>query len=130
MLRSGAAKVPFRGAGRVTRVNDRSKRAMRDLSGRRNKASISIKIFWLCTALCAWPSLARATQESDALIDLGLGMRRQGDEEGASREFRKAYEISSTPRALAELGLSETALGRWTDAEAHLRQAVSAVSDP
>ena len=77
---------------------------------------------------------ARAGQDSHAeaerLIHHGIQLRRAHDDEGAQREFRKAYDLARTPRAAAQLGLAEQALGRWEDAERHVSEAVAAPGDP
>ena len=64
------------------------------------------------------------------LVDRGIELRRRGDDEGAARLFREAYEQDHSPRALAQLALAEQALGRWVDASEHLRAALDAASDP
>lgn len=73
---------------------------------------------------------ASGSRESEAHISRGLELRRSGDDRGALPEFEKAYEIAHTPRAAAQLGLVEQALGRWSDADAHLGEAIRARDDP
>ena len=73
---------------------------------------------------------ASGGRESEAHISRGLELRRNGDDRGALPEFEKAYEIAHTPRAAAQLGLVEQALGRWNDADAHLAEAIRARDDP
>ena len=51
------------------------------------------------------------------------------DDEGAAREFQKAYDQVHTPRAAGQLGLAEQALGRWEDAERHVGEALHATGD-
>ena len=54
------------------------------------------------------------------LIRHGIELRKVHDDEGAAREFQKAYDQVHTPRAAGQLGLAEQALGRWEDAERHV----------
>jgi hypothetical protein len=74
------------------------------------------------------PRLARA-EDADALIKQGVELRRAGHDEAALEQFRRAYDLAPTPRALAQMGLAEQALGRWIDGEAHLSRALEA-DDP
>ena len=67
---------------------------------------------------------------ADALIRHGVDLRRQGKDQEALEEFRKAYALGKGPRALAQVGLAEQALGRWANAEADLEQAIASTSDP
>jgi len=60
----------------------------------------------------------------------GIDLRIAGDDEGALREFKKAYAMSATPKAAAQMGLAEQALGRWEDADLHLTEAMHAAEDP
>jgi hypothetical protein len=81
------------------------------------------------TLLLSLPATARA-QDADALIKQGVDLRRAHDDEGALEQFRRAYDLEPTPRALAQMGLAEQALGRWVDGEAHLTRALEAADDP
>jgi len=67
---------------------------------------------------------------ADAAIRRGVELRKLGKDQDALEEFRKAYAAAKTPRALAQIGLAEQALGRWVDAEADLDSAVASKSDP
>jgi len=69
-------------------------------------------------------------RESDRLIRHGIELRKALDDEAAALEFQKAYDLVHTPRAAAQLGLAEQALGRWEDAERHVREALRAPDDP
>jgi hypothetical protein len=75
------------------------------------------------------PAVARA-DEADALIKQGVELRRAHDDQGALLVFRRAYDLSTTPRALAQIGLAEQALGKWADAETHLGAALELARDP
>jgi hypothetical protein len=75
------------------------------------------------------PARAQA-QDADALIKQGVELRRAGQDQAALEQFRHAYDLEPTPRALAQMGLAEQALGRWIDGEAHLARALEAAQDP
>ena len=64
----------------------------------------------------------------DDLIRQGVEKRRQQQDEAALELFRRAYGIDKSPRSAAQMGLAEIALGRWSDAEAHLEEALAASS--
>ncbi len=49
---------------------------------------------------------------------------------GALAEFQRALGRSGEPRVLAQLALAEQALGRWLDADRHLRAALLSSHDP
>jgi hypothetical protein len=75
------------------------------------------------------PASARA-DDADGLIKQGVELRRAGKDQAALEQFRRAYDLEPTPRALAQMGLAEQALGRWVDGEAHLARALEAAQDP
>ena len=84
--------------------------------------------------LLAWSTTAaadRKTSESSdagseaALIRKGLDLRQKGQDEEALKEFRHAYELSKSGRALAQIALAEQALGRWLEAESYLTEALT-----
>lgn len=67
--------------------------------------------------------------DADALMHEGVALRRSGDDAAALKRFQQAYELGKSPRALAQMGLAEQALGRWAFADQHLRQALDARDD-
>jgi hypothetical protein len=77
-------------------------------------------------------SLARAQSADDveSLVRRGVALRQRGDDAGALGEFERALARSPEPRVLAQVALAEQALGRWLDADRHLRAAVAAGADP
>jgi hypothetical protein len=89
----------------------------------------------LSVILLTWSSAAAAaghkksessdTGSESALIRRGLDLRQKGQDEAALQEFRRAYEISKTGHALAQIALAEQALGRWLEAESHLIEALT-----
>jgi tetratricopeptide (TPR) repeat protein len=85
----------------------------------------------VCASLIAaiGSTTARA-QDADALIKQGVELRREGKDQAALEQFRQAFDVAPSPRALAQMGLAEHALGRWVDAETHIRKALEAAQDP
>ena len=83
----------------------------------------------LLVLLLAAPAVA-ADPAADALITRGLELRRQGQSAEALEMFRRAHTIEATPRTLGQMGLVETSLQHWLDAELHLRASLAASSDP
>ena len=67
--------------------------------------------------------------EAEKLLRRGVELRRARDDEGASREFQKAYDLVRTPRAAAQLGLAKQALGLWEDAERYVGEALRSPED-
>jgi tetratricopeptide (TPR) repeat protein len=81
--------------------------------------------------LLALSGAARAdSDDAEDLLRQGVELRKQGKDADALERFRKAHALTSAPRARAQMGLAEQALGRWLDAEAHLREALAAGDDP
>ncbi len=73
---------------------------------------------------------AQSNPEADAAISKGIELRRQGKDEEALAQFQRAFKLAPTPRAKAQMGLAEQAIGRWADAERDLEEAMSHASDP
>lgn len=67
--------------------------------------------------------------DADELIREGVALRRQKNDVEALKKFQQAFEASNSPRALAQMGLAEQALGRWVAAYEHLDQALQAKND-
>jgi hypothetical protein len=76
------------------------------------------------------PARANDASESDALISRGLELRHAGQDRQALPLFQEAAEKNKTPRALAQVGLCEFALGLWVEGEDHLQQALATRTDP
>lgn len=62
-------------------------------------------------------------------IERGIAHLRHDEYEDALREFLAARALFPTPRATAEIGLAEHALGRLPAAERHLTEALAAADD-
>jgi tetratricopeptide (TPR) repeat protein len=76
------------------------------------------------------PALARADDaDPDLLIMRGLDLRRAGRSADALALFRRAYEVAPSPRTLGQMGLVESSLQLWVDAEVHLCAALATPND-
>jgi len=85
----------------------------------------------LAAALACVAADARAQPaDADSLIKSGLELRRQHRDAEALEVFRRAYDASPTPRALAQIAFAEQALGKWVEAEADLQRALAPRDDP
>src|SRR5450432_1999872 len=82
-------------------------------------------------ALVASTVTARADggDAGEALVRRGLELRKAGQDEQALEAFRSAYKLKATPRAQAQMGMAEQALGRWGDAESDLKGALAVDQD-
>lgn len=61
---------------------------------------------------------------SERLIREGIELRREHDDYRALELFRQAHSLDPNPRAAAQLGFCEQAVGHWVDAELHLKAAL------
>jgi tetratricopeptide (TPR) repeat protein len=84
----------------------------------------------LLVALVAAPAAAAEPASEADLIRRGVAAREQHRDQEALELFREAFERYRTPRAEAQVGLACQALGRWGEADQHLRAALAAESDP
>src|SRR5688500_6949731 len=69
-------------------------------------------------------------QDPEALIREGNELRRMGQNEKALPLFRRAYELSATPRTAGQLGLAEFATDRYVEADSHLVEGLKGRNDP
>jgi hypothetical protein len=89
--------------------------------------------FAVIAALIASASVAvpaRAAENAEHLIKKGLELRKRGDDLGALPLFEEAYRLSPTPRAAAQRAFCAQALGRWTQVEGDLTEALKSPDDP
>ncbi len=84
----------------------------------------------LVMALVAPATAGAQERDANALIEHGLELREHGRDVEALDEFKRAYALAPTPRALTQLGFAEQAVGRWVAADGHLRDALKAPGDP
>src|SRR5258706_9469725 len=66
---------------------------------------------------------------ADAALQRGIALRKEQRDQEALDEFRRAYALSPSPRARAQMALAEQALGHWLDADAGLGAALDAKED-
>lgn len=70
-----------------------------------------------------------APGDPNGLISRALELRRAGRPAEALGLFRQAHEQAPSPRTLGHLGLVETSLHLWSDADAHLEAAMATPAD-
>jgi hypothetical protein len=70
-----------------------------------------------------------SAENPDEMIERGIQLREQGKDDEALGWFKRAYQASPTPRALAQIALAEQALGQWVPAERDLNDALAKASD-
>jgi len=75
------------------------------------------------------PRTAAAAAPDEKLNDEGVELRRKGDDRGALQAFQKAYDMTHSPRATAQLGLVYQALGRWELAGPLVEKALQSPND-
>jgi hypothetical protein len=78
----------------------------------------------------AGPVFAADAASSDVLIQQALDLRRDGKPEEALKLFQRAHSISPSARTFGQMGLVETSLTRWIDADLHLSVALTSPDDP
>lgn len=79
-------------------------------------------------ALAAGPAWGQARGLEEA-IARGLTLRQGGRDAEALAAFTELWERTHSPRVRAQMAMAEHALGRWAEADAHLREAL-ATDDP
>jgi tetratricopeptide (TPR) repeat protein len=88
----------------------------------------SILLLIASVSLCT-QALAQAGADEEALIHHGVELRKQGREEEALAEFRRAHDLKPSPRSRAQIAFAEQALGQWVKAETDLLQALAQSDD-
>jgi hypothetical protein len=98
---------------------------------RARRLAFVFAVFASSSFLLATPRVARAdaSADADAALQHGVELRKEGKDEEALAEFTRANTLVSSPRARAQIGLAELALGRWVDAERDLDEALRAKDD-
>jgi hypothetical protein len=93
----------------------------------------SLRLSLFVAAIVASTALPRgahgAATKSDTLVNQGVELRRNGDDQGALALLLQAYALDHAPRAAGQLGLCEQALGRWADADVYITEALKAETD-
>jgi tetratricopeptide (TPR) repeat protein len=83
----------------------------------------------LCACVLVALSRPAHAETGFDLLNQGVQLRRDGKDEQALDAFRRAYVEWPSPRVLAQIGLAEQALGRWTDAHRDLTTALESNQD-
>jgi hypothetical protein len=94
--------------------------------------SLRLLLATLCLLTFGGPgsALARGSdQDPDLLIKRGLELRRAGKSEEALELFRRAHEAAPCPRTLGQMGLVESSLQLWIEADSHLTAALATPDD-
>jgi len=90
----------------------------------RSSSSAAIAVFVVAVSASA------DELDADALVQQGIELRREQRDVEALAVFRRAFELSPTPRTRAQIALAEQALAKWVDAERDLRAALEHADDP
>lgn len=85
-------------------------------------------LFWL--VFFSINAEAFASGASEALTKEATALRRAGRDAEAVKKFKMAYDMDPAPRSAGQLGLCLQALGRWSEADEKLAEAISATQDP
>ena len=68
---------------------------------------------------------AAAPNSPDELVAKGIALRSDGHAQEALELFQRVHDAAPSARTLAQIGLAETDLRHWVDAEAHLTDALA-----
>jgi hypothetical protein len=71
-----------------------------------------------------------AASEAEARITHGLALRRERRDAEALAEFRRAFALAQSGRALAQVALAEDAVGLWVEAEQTFEEVLARQGDP
>lgn len=82
------------------------------------------------TLLLSASGAAAQDVAADALLEQGLALRERGEHARALVYFQRAYEITPSPRALAQIALANQALHQWLVAYRKLTEALTHTNDP
>lgn len=83
-----------------------------------------------CVLAFVAPAAAQDSERAEELISRANEFRRRGQDSSALPLLRQAYRLTRTPRTAAQLGLAESALGYWLEAEQHLAESLAPESHP
>jgi hypothetical protein len=89
----------------------------------------ALGLLFCCVLSLVSSSPAVVAADAEELIRRGVELRRKEKDADALTLFQQAYEVSRAPKALAQIGLAEQALGKWGAADRHLRAALQAEGD-
>jgi len=103
------------------------------IKARRVTRAAGVAIFYLFASLAGTQTAGagQGSVDADAEVHLkkGLELRRKGRDTEALAEFEEAMKISPTPRAKAQIGLAQMAIGLFEGAETTLSQVLSSTAE-
>lgn len=79
--------------------------------------------------LCAAPAFAQQA-ELDAQVQHGIALRESNQADAALEHFRRVWESTRYPRALAQIAVTEQTLGRWVEADRSFRAVLALSAHP
>jgi len=90
-----------------------------------------VSVLAIVSILVSAPAFAQnAEKPAETLIKEGLKLRRAGRDIDALDRMQRAYDLEPTHRAAAQVGLCLQAVGRWSEGDLKLSEALSAPDDP
>jgi len=92
-------------------------------------SAFAIAVLTLSTTAPPERGPRRKPSEPDGLISRALELRRAGHPADALELLRRAHDQAPSPRTLGHMGLVETTLQMWSDADAHLTAALATPAD-
>ncbi len=95
-------------------------------NARRTRLALLVAV---ALTLAGSSSVSAQDRSPEQLIAAGISARRAGNDEQALALFTQAWEAGHAPRARAQMGLAEQALGQFVEAEAHLAEAAAVSGD-
>jgi hypothetical protein len=96
----------------------------------REGSFFDVRTILLVALILGLSPAVHAAEDPEALIRHGVALRRRGDDAAALQEFRRAYDLAPSPRAVAQMGLAEQQMQSWVDATKHLTEALQGRADP
>ena len=89
----------------------------------------SFGALFILAAMATLPTLAMAADSADRHLNRGVQLLSRDKNKEALEEFRTANALSPSPEAIVQIGLAESALKLWMDAEKHIVEGLSADTD-
>jgi hypothetical protein len=89
----------------------------------------SISAAFLLAAMATLPTLAMAADSADRHLNRGVQLLSRDKNKEALEEFRTANALSPSPEAIVQIGLAESALKLWMNAEKHIVEGLGADTD-
>jgi hypothetical protein len=99
-------------------------------NGRTFAGGRALLFLLVASSLLGAPPLYGQSEEPERWLHEGVELRKRGDDQAALALFSRAVAATGWPRAYAQLGLAEQALGLWVEADEHLQIALAADQDP